>query len=207
MFASKIANDPDNDPATGYAWEYVALRPMPEGEYKAFVNFQYSAWRPCDYNPEADLNTLEVTIIAAAPDGVVHEAFFDPAALKGGAAGADASNGVLAPTDFAFGGAGASLDSIRWQSQTVEMRLSPHARLPNHHADFIAPDGSVALRLDFDDASETGEGASRALRWKVCAQPWRGGDMLTLRISESPTDLTGAALDADCSASATSIAN
>ena len=180
---------------------------MPEGEYKAFVNFQYSAWRPCGYYPEATLNTLDATIIAAAPDGVVHEAFFDPAALKGGAAGADASNGVLAPTDFAFGGAGASLDSIRWQSQTVEMRLSPHARLPNHHADFIAPDGSVALRLDFDDASETGEGASRALRWKVCAQPWRGGDMLTLRISESPTDLTGAALDADCSASATSIAN
>ena len=129
LFAPRIANDPDNDPATGYAWEYVALRPMPEGEYKAFVNFQYSAWRPCDYNPEADLNTLEATIIAAAPDGVIHEAFFDPAALKGGAAGADASDGVLAPADFAFGGAGASLASIRWRSQTVEMRLSPHTRL------------------------------------------------------------------------------
>ena len=207
LFASRIANDPDNDPATGYAREYVALRPIPEGEYKALVNFQYSAWRPCGYYPEVALNMIEATIIAAAPDGVVHEAFFDPAALKGGAAGADLSNGVLAPTDFAFGGAGASLDSIRWQSQAVEMRLSPHTRLPNHHADFIAPDGSVALRLDFDDASETGEGASRALSWNVCAQPWRGGDLLTLRLSESPTDLIGATLDADCSASATSTAN
>ena len=71
------------------------------------------------------------------------------------------------------------------------MRLSPHTRLANHHADFIALDGSIALRLDFDDASETGAGANRALRWKVNAQPWSDGDMLMLRISESPADPTG----------------
>ena len=200
LFIYRITNDPDNNPATGYAWEQVALRPMPEGEYKVFVNNQPSGWAPCGYNPEVSNNRDERTIIATAPDGVVHEAFFDPAALNGGAAGADASNGVLDPTDFTFGGASVSLNSIRWESQAVEMRLSPHTRLANHHADFIAKDGSVALRLDFDDASETGEAASRALSWKVCVQPWSDGDLLMLRISESPTDLTGAALDADCSA-------
>ena len=147
MFAIRITNDPDNDPSTGYAWEQVALRPVPEGEYVVFAKSQPSEWAPCGYNPEANFNRREVTIISTAPDGVVHEAFFDPVNMKGGAAGADASNGVLAPPDFTFGGASVSLNSIRWESQAVEMRLSPHTRLANHHADFIALDGSVALRL------------------------------------------------------------
>ena len=192
LFTSRITNNADNNPATGYAWEYATHRPISEGEYKVFVNSQPSAWTPCDYNPKAALNRHETTIIATAPDGVVHEAFFDPVNIKGGAIGADASNGVLDPPDFTFNGASVSIDSIRWESQTVEMRLSPHTRLGNHHADFIALDGSVALRLDFDDAAETDAGASRALRWKVCVQPWSDGDLLMLRVSESPADLTGA---------------
>ena len=191
-FAIRITNDPDNDPATGYAREEVALRPIPEGEYMVFAKSQPLEWVPCGYNPEANFNRREVTIIATAPDGVIHEAFFDPVNMKGGAVGADASNGVLDPPDFTFNGASVSIDSIRWESQAVEMRLSPHTRLANHHADFIALDGSVALRLDFDDASETGAGANRALRWKVCVQPWSDGDLLMLRISESPADLAGA---------------
>ena len=192
LFAIRITNDPDNDPSTGYAWEEVALRPIPEGEYKVFLNDQPPTWAPCGYYPEAALNKREATIIATAPDGVVHEAFFDPADMKGGAVGANGSNGVLKPTDFTFNGASVSLDSIRWDSQAVEMRLSPHTRLANHRADFIAPDGSVSLRLDFDDAEETGEGASRALRWEVDNQPWSDGDLLMLRLSESPADPAGA---------------
>ena len=203
LFAYTITNDPDNNPATGYAWKQTALRPIPEGEYKVFVNNQPSGWVPCGYNPEASNNRDEWTITATAPDGVIHEAFFDPVDMKGGAAGADASNGVLKPTDFTFGGASVSLNSIRWDSQAVEMRLSPHTRLANHHADFIALDGSVSLRLDFDDASETGAGANRTLRWKVCVQPWSDGDMLMLRVSESPSDLVGVTRDADCLASPT----
>ena len=203
LFAIRITNDPDNNPATGYATEEVALRPVPEGKYNVYANDQPSTWVPCGYNPEVSLNRREVTIIATAPDGVVHEAFFDPVNMKGGAVGADASNGVLAPPDFTFNGANVSLDSIRWESQAVEMRLSPHTRLGNHHADFIAPDGSVALRLDFDDASETGAGANRALRWKVCVQPWSDGDLLMLRVSESPADLAGATRDAGCAVLAT----
>ena len=81
-----------------------------------------------------------------------------------------------------------------------EMKALVAANADMAATDFIAKDGSVALRLDFDDASETGSGASRALRWNVCAQPWSGGDLLMLRISENPADLTSATLDADCSA-------
>ena len=198
LFEYRITHDPDNDPATGYAWEQFALRPVPEGEYKVFVNDQPPAWVPCDYNPEAGLNFRDTTIIATAPAAALHEAFFDPASIGEAAVGADASNGVLKPAGFAFAGADVSLDSIRWESQAAEMRLSPHTRLPNHHADFIALDGSISLRLDFDDATETGEGDSRALSWDVCAQPWQAGDLLMLRISESPSDLIGATRDADC---------
>ena len=43
------------------------------------------------------------------------------------------------------------------------MELEPSVSLAGHHADFIALDGSVSLRLDFDDASETVEGAKRTL--------------------------------------------
>ena len=157
---------------------------------------------PC-YSPKALLDMDDTTVIVTAPRGTLHEAFFDPADMKGGAIGADASNGVLEPTDFTFGGASVSLNSIRWESQAVVMRLSPHTRLANHHADFIALDGSIALRLDFDDASETGAGANRALKWKVCVQRWSDGDLLMLRVSESPSVLIGATRDAGCLASPT----
>ena len=199
LFIIRITDDPDNDPTTGYAHEEVATRPIPKGNYNVFIKAQSASWVPCDYNPEESAPAFrDMRITATAPDGVVHESFFDPADMKGGAIGANGSNGVLKPTDFTFNGASVSLDSIRWDSQAVEMRLSPHTRLANHHADFIAPDGSIALRLDFDDASETGAGANRALKWNVCVQRWSDGDMLMLRLSESPADLIGATRDADC---------
>ncbi len=176
-------------------------RPVPGGRYNAKKHIMADTAIPCNYyDPDPELARTWIFTFES-PAGALHEAFFDPASIGIGgeaAVGADASNGVLKPTDFTFGGAGVSLDSIKWQSQAVEMRLSPHNRLANHHADFIALDGSVSLRLDFDDATETGEGGSLALSWPVCAQPWRDGDLLMLRISESPTDLSGVSRDGDC---------
>ena len=207
LFAHRIIDDPDNNPATGYATEHVTLRPIPKGEYKVFVNDQPAPWAPCDYNPEVSNNLRDMTIHVTAPDGTLHEAFFDPAAIGDGA-GADKDNGVLKPTEFSLAdGSSASLQSIAWSPSAVEMRLEPHAPLAGYHADFIALDGSIALRLDFDDATETGAGANRALRWNVCVQRWGDGDMLMLRLSESPSDLVGATRDADCLASPTPALN
>ena len=201
LFAHRIIDDPDNNPATGYATEHVTLRPIPKGEYKVFVNDQPAPWAPCDYNPEVSNNLRDMTITVTAPDGTLHEAFFDPAAIGDGA-GADKDNGVLKPTAFSLSdGSSVSLQSVAWNPSAVEMRLEPHTPLAGYHADFIALDGSIALRLDFDDATETGAGANRALRWKVCVQRWSDGDMLMLRVSESPSDLIGVTLDADCLAS------
>ena len=206
LFAHRIIDDPDNNPATGYATEHVTLRPIPKGEYKVFVNDQPAPWAPCDYNPEISNNLRDMTIHVTAPAGTLHEAFFDPAAIGGGA-GADKDNGVLKPTAFSLAdGSGASLQSVSWQPSAVEMRLEPHTPLAGYHADFIALDGSVSLRLDFDDASETGEGDTRALSWPVCVQPWQAGDLLMLRLSESPADLAGVTRDTGCAATPTATA-
>ena len=199
LFAHRITDDPDDDPATGYATEHVTLRPIPKGAYNVFVNDQPAPWVPCDYNPEVSNNLRDMTVRVTAPAGTLHEAFFDPAAMGGGA-GADGDSGVLKPAALSLAdGTSSSLRSVKWQPSAVEMRLEPHAKLSGYHADFIALDGSVSLRLDFDDASETGEGDSRALSWPVCVQPWQDGDLLMLRISESPPgDIPGATRDADC---------
>ena len=200
LFAHRITNDPDNDPTTGYATEHVTLRPIPKGEYKVFVNNQPARWVPCDYNPEISNNLHDTTIIVTAPVGTLHEAFFDPVAIGGGA-GADGANGVLKPAEFSLAdGTRAAIRSIVWRPSAVEMRLEPHTRLSGYHADFIAIDGSIQLRLDFDDASEIGEGGKRALLWHVCVRRWEAGDLLMLRIRESPPDLPGVTRDISCAA-------
>ena len=80
----------------------------------------------------------------------------------------------------------------------MRMEFSPSAPPSGHHVDFIALDGSVALRLKIDDATQTVDGDSTALSWGVCSQPWEAGDKLMLRISESGADITGATNDAEC---------
>ncbi len=118
----------------------------------------------------------------------------------GSAVGADSENGVLKPASFTFEGVGATtIERIEWESDRTRMELSSPAPLTDHHMDFIALDGSVALRLDFDDATATTtESGGSALIWGVCDQPWRDGDLLMIRMSESPADLSGAINDRLC---------
>ena len=81
------------------------------------------------------------------------------------------------------------------------MQFTPHNLLAGHHIDFIALDGTVSLRLDFDDAVEiSADDGVSALSWGVCVQPWEDGDKLMIRISESGADLTGATNDEECAA-------
>ena len=188
--------DSNNDPADGYHLESRSRRPLPRGNYELEYYDIHVDFLPCGYTPLASYWTIHVV----APAGTLHEAFFDPAAMGGGA-GADGANGVLKPTALSLAdGTSAALRSIAWQPSAVEMRLDPHTRLSGYHADFIALDGSISLRLDFDDASEIGEGDTRALSWNVCVQPWQAGDLLMLRISESPPGLPGVTRDISCAA-------
>ena len=200
LFEKEIV-DSNKDPNDGYRLESRNSRPLPRGIYELEYYGTHPAFLPCGYAPLASYWTIHVT----APAGTLHEAFFDPAAIGGGA-GADKDNGVLKPTAFSLAdGSSVSLRSVSWQPSAVEMRFEPHAPLAGYHADFIALDGSVALRLDFDDASETGEGDTRALSWPVCVQPWQAGDLLMLRLSESPADLAGVTRDSGCAVSATAV--
>ena len=190
LFIIRITEDPDNDPSTGYAWEQVATRPIPRGEYTVFYNSQPAEWIPCNYQPEWDLNTREITIAITAPDGVLHEAFFDPAPLGIGVGANSASGGVgaLEPAEFTHNGASVAIEQIEWSTNTnkVDLKLSNQsAKLAGHHIDFIELDASVSLRLDIDDAETTSTGYGQTLSWEVCRQPWHPGDLLMLRIAKS----------------------
>ena len=175
-----------------------ATRPLPKGKYKMFYQVRGHRYIICDAYPESERDRHEYVVDVIPPDGALHEAFFDPVAI-GTAVGADAANGVLKPASFtAEGIGGISIERIEWADRQVKMRLSPHNRLAGHHIDFIALDGTIALRLDFDDATEVGESGAQSLAWGVCIQPWQDGDLLMLRISKSEAELTDATNDAAC---------
>ena len=183
----------DNAPLFHYGDNEISTtRPIPDGAYEVYAHFQEAEWMPCDYI--APPTTWRYTFESDA----LHEAFFDPVDL-GDAVGAGSGNGVLNPYTFdAEGATETTIERIEWVSGSVRIELDPHDSLAGHHIDFIALDGTVSLRLDFDDASEIGEGTSRALSWNVCEQPWSEGDLLMLRISESPENLLGATNNASC---------
>ena len=179
---------------TDYDEPIETARPLTAGAYDLTWRYTRSKYVLCA--PEL-WRDHTVTVTVTAPPGTVHEAFFDPV-TDGSALGADASNGQLEPASFEDEGGTSTIDSVTWESQQVRMEFSPSAPPSGHHVDFIALDGSVALRLKIDDATQTVDGDSTALSWGVCSQPWEAGDKLMLRISESGADITGATNDAEC---------
>ena len=180
---------------------YHTERPLPQGEYRFFYWSAPFAWMTicgADEIPEAIKTLSEKFIHVTAPEGVLHEAFFDPVA-SGEAVGAGGGDGILKPESFTVNGSQTTIRRIEWGSGRVVMRLEPDDNaLADHHVDFISLDGSVALRLDFDDAAQVTSGGAPALAWGVCNQPWSEGDLLMLRIRESEANLTGATRDAEC---------
>ena len=189
---------------------FRTMRPLPTGKYLVHPNLQAPWFIPCDYYPEEYKTMTSWFVDVSAPEGTLHEAFFDPVEV-GAAVGADASSGVLEPASFEVEGVGAtSIVRIAWESASagtgeagrVRMEFSPSGPpLVGHHVDFIALDGSVVLRLSVDDAAHAVEGDGTTLTWGVCKQPWESGDKLMLRISESGPELSGVTNDAECPSS------
>ena len=145
--------DDDADPSNGYVPTITYLRPLPSGLYTFSSHTVRPRFIPCDFDPVN--NQLGFNITAVAPDGVVHEAFFDPAAI-GSAVGADGSIGALHPAAFAVGGSTASLESLKWQDGSATLTLDPYVSLSGLELDIIALDGSVALTLSADSAATGG---------------------------------------------------
>ena len=226
--------DDDGDPVNGYYPTLKIARPLIRGVYSVMYYRLWGKIRPCigdSVDGRRDIPAKNETWIirATAPDGTLHEAFFDPVAIGAGV-GADSDNGSLTPAAFpatggvivnqskppdlvaqtpsAFPGASgvdAEIRRVAWESDafTIEIANPPVHLLANHHIDFIAQDGNIPLRLDFDDAAVADAGVVRTFSWVRCGQPWQAGDMLMLRISESPADLEGATKQASCSNAAT----
>ena len=171
-----------------YGWRFthniVTARPLPAGSYRLYPLTRGHLWVACSF-PDAGRNLEFHDLTVTAPAGTLHEAFFDPVAI-GTAVGADSTNGVLEPAAFTVGGASATITSLKWESGTATMALSPSASLSGYAIDFIALDGSVSLTLSFDAATQSGG----ALTWTVAAQPWNAGDLLMLRIRSANVIIT-----------------
>lgn len=154
---------------------FATRRPLPGGEYEVVLNEVPLRFILCDYVLSHDW-----TIIAVAPEGTLHEAFFDPVA-DGTAVAADVTNGVLKPATFtAPDGASAAIERIEWESGTVKFELSSDDALAGHVVDFIELDGTVSLSLNADDA--TVDSANDTLSWSMASQPWHDGDQLMVRV-------------------------
>ncbi len=185
----------------GYPVTVTTARPLPEGKYSFYYDSMHRSYAICDAMPQEEKERHELFVIVTAPAGMLHEAFFDPVAA-GAAFTADGSNGQLEPAAFTdANGAPATIQRIEWESQQVRMEFSPSVPLSGHHVDFIALDGSVALRLSTDDAAQAVDGDKTTLMWDVCSEPWSADEKLMLRISESGSDLTGATNDGECMSS------
>ena len=176
-----------------------SVRPLPKGKYEAYAHHRLKKYILCDGYPDILKKYNKMSITVTPPAGTLHEAFFDPVAIGAGF-GADASNGVLKPASFTpSGGSATTISGIGWEAEKVKIRLSPHTTLADKHIDFLALDASIALRLDFDDATVvTEQDNTKSLTWGVCKQPWKAGDLLMLRISESDGDVADATNDAEC---------
>ena len=128
LFRALIVDD-DSQSNNGYDHTQVTARPLPAGEYSVFYNWQHYYQIPCNHVPTDAYNDWTVTV--TAPEGAVHEAFFDPADLTPGA-GFSASSGVLEPAGFSIGGTAASITGLKWQSGSVVLTLAPYASLSGH---------------------------------------------------------------------------
>ena len=154
---------------------FATSRPLPAGEYEIKRQEVWARYVLCNFVTSDDW-----TITVTAPEGTLHEAFFDPV-TDGTAIAADDTNGVLKPASFTdANGASAMIERIEWESGTVEIEVSPHDDLTGHVLDFIELDGSVSLSLSADDA--TVDAANQTLSWSVPSQPWHDGDELMLRV-------------------------
>ena len=195
------SGDGTND-SISYARRVTTTRPLYEGTYEFQFNHRAYFFVLC----EGYASRFEWTVTVNAPEGTLHEAFFDPVTV-GTAVAADSNNGVLKPAPFTdTNGASATLERIAWEpgegdSGTVKLKLTPINGITNHTLDFIALDGSVRLSLKVADA--TVDAANRTLSWTVASPPWQSGDLFMVRVRkgcESGMAVTNPGFFSDCEA-------
>ena len=86
------------------------MRPLPAGEYRFFYNRIPQGLLPCNGQLVARKFDFEMFVMATAPAGTVHEAFFDPVSI-GDAVGYFGAGDALKPTTFITGDATTTVQS------------------------------------------------------------------------------------------------
>ena len=179
--------DNDDSASNGYEEQLKTARPLPRGSYELTSHIQTAGYIPCKFTPEFNMVPIEVTV--TAPNGTVHEAFFDPVALAGGVVGADTSgNGVLRPQALTFNGTTSALESLSWQSGKVTLALVSGIDLSGLNLDFINLNGNTALSLNAGVAPANS--TKKTYTWPVPDAPWAAGDLLMIRLRDASTTVT-----------------
>ena len=158
-------------------------RPLPAGAYQFFLERGSTSSPACTKVSQYDRPNWVHRVSVTPPEGVVHEAFFDPVDI-GESVGADGSKGILEPAAFSLDSATTTISSLKWENGTVTMGLSPAASLSGNMMDIIDVTGTTTLSLSLNSGSTT------ALAWSVPEQPWSDGDLLMLRIGPASTTST-----------------
>ena len=110
--AHDYSGDGIND-SIQYTHQVVTIRPLPGGVYRTHYNSRHVDFVPC--NGCAPRHEWAVTV--NAPAGTLHEGFFDPVTI-GTEVSADATNGVLKPTQFTLGQTFTQISSLKWGKTT-----------------------------------------------------------------------------------------
>ena len=176
-----VTSDTDNNSRNGYSYWITVRRPLPAGTYRVRSHGQAYYYTPCDYRTDPDY--LDIHVNVTAPEGTLHEAFFDPATTTAGVGysiGPPTTTGVLSPAAFSAGSATTTITGLNWQGGSVVLSLSPFASLGDNQLSFIDLDGSTAFALGVSNA--TADSAAGTLTWAVPDKPWSAGDLLMLRI-------------------------
>ena len=160
------------------------LRPLPAGEY-VFTYLERPPYLDVCDAPITDSfkEWSQYMVGVAAPNHVVHEAFFDPVTV-GSAVKADSTNGTLSPSSFGT----TTIESISYESNSIKATFAPADSLTDLQGGslaFIEEDGTT-LTLAVGDSTALGG----TLTWSVTTAPWADGDKLMLRITAPPA-LTG----------------
>ena len=187
-----FVEDDDDDPATGFDGALKSTRPLPAGEYRFRSNVRLPVWVACDYNPYGD-GEHNWIVTAAPPEGTLHEAFFDPAALT---APSDGVGVRYSPrTSFTLSDkTSVTLDYLYYAPGIVKMGTTPHDALSGYEMDIIELDGKVSSTFAFGGSGST----SSPHEWATCVQPWDVGDTLMLRIRKTGTGSASASAVTPC---------
>ena len=175
-----------------FSYSVVSARPVPAGTYEFNHHYIPFGVLVCEHT-----YSFEITADVIAPEGVLHELFFDPVTVDSTVA-ADSANGVLKPATFLdTNRASATIERIAWessstgpgQSGTVKLEVNPDDALAGHILEFVELDGTVSLSLD--DVDAVVDSVNDTLSWTVAEQPWEDGDLLMVRILGEPPTCSG----------------